>query len=56
VIELLEAFKKHRQHLALVIDEHGEIQGLVTMNMAGHVSGVSFRRVAFILAKSACES
>ena len=25
VIELLEAFKKHRQHLALVIDEHGEI-------------------------------
>ena len=32
VIELLEAFKKHRQHLALVIDEHGEIQGLVTMN------------------------
>ena len=32
MIELLEAFKKHRQHLALVIDEYGEIQGLVTMN------------------------
>jgi putative hemolysin len=32
VIELLGAFKKHRQHLALVIDEYGEVQGLVTMN------------------------
>jgi putative hemolysin len=32
MIELLEAFKKHRQHLALVVDEFGEIQGLVTMN------------------------
>jgi putative hemolysin len=32
MVELLEAFKKHRQHLALVIDEYGEIQGLVTMN------------------------
>lgn len=32
MIELLGAFKKHRQHLALVIDEHGEVQGLVTMN------------------------
>jgi putative hemolysin len=32
MIELLETFKKHRQHLALVIDEYGEIQGLVTMN------------------------
>lgn len=31
VMELLEAFKKHRQHLALVVDEFGEIQGLVTM-------------------------
>ena len=30
--ELLGAFKKHRQHLALVIDEFGELQGLVTMN------------------------
>jgi putative hemolysin len=32
MIELLEAFKKHRQHIALVIDEYGELQGLVTMN------------------------
>ena len=32
MIELLEIFKKHRQHLALVIDEYGELQGLVTMN------------------------
>jgi putative hemolysin len=32
LIELLEAFQRHRQHLALVIDEYGEIQGLVTMN------------------------
>jgi magnesium and cobalt exporter, CNNM family len=32
MIELLGAFKKHRQHLALVIDEYGEVQGLVTMN------------------------
>jgi putative hemolysin len=32
LIELLEAFKKHRQHLALVVDEFGEVQGLVTMN------------------------
>ncbi len=32
MIELLGAFKQHRQHLALVIDEYGEVQGLVTMN------------------------
>jgi putative hemolysin len=32
MIELLESFKKHRQHLALVIDEYGELQGLVTIN------------------------
>jgi putative hemolysin len=32
LIELLEAFKKHRQHIALVVDEFGEVQGLVTMN------------------------
>ncbi|HEU0201269.1 MAG TPA: hemolysin family protein [Burkholderiaceae bacterium] len=31
VTELLEAFKKHRSHLALVVDEYGEIQGLVTL-------------------------
>jgi len=29
--ELLEAFRRHRRHLALVVDEYGEIQGLVTM-------------------------
>jgi putative hemolysin len=34
VIELLEAFRQHRQHFALVIDEYGEIQGLVTINDA----------------------
>jgi putative hemolysin len=32
MIELLEAFKKHRQHLALVVDEYGEFQGVVTIN------------------------
>jgi putative hemolysin len=32
MIELLETFTKHRQHLALVLDEYGELQGLVTMN------------------------
>ncbi|MEC4746948.1 hemolysin family protein [Methylomicrobium sp. Wu6] len=32
MIELLGAFKKHRQHLGLVIDEYGELQGLVTLN------------------------
>jgi putative hemolysin len=30
--ELLETFSKHRQQLALVLDEYGELQGLVTMN------------------------
>lgn len=29
--ELLETFKRQRDHLALVVDEYGEIQGLVTM-------------------------
>jgi putative hemolysin len=32
VVGLLEAFKKHRQQFALVIDEYGELHGLVTMN------------------------
>ena len=32
LIGLLETFTKHRQHLALVLDEYGELQGLVTMN------------------------
>lgn len=31
-MELLETFKKNRVHVALVVDEYGEIQGLVTMN------------------------
>jgi len=28
---VLETFKMHRQHFALVVDEYGELQGLVTM-------------------------
>jgi magnesium and cobalt exporter, CNNM family len=45
MIELLGAFKKHRQHLALVIDEYGDVQGLVTMNdimeaLVGEVASV----------------
>jgi putative hemolysin len=45
MIELLGVFKQHRQHLALVIDEHGEVQGLVTMNdimeaLVGNVAAV----------------
>lgn len=32
VVKLLEAFKKHRQQFALVVDEYGELHGLVTMN------------------------
>ena len=31
VIRLLELFKQHKEHLALVVDEYGELQGLVTM-------------------------
>lgn len=31
-IRLLETFKRHRAHLALVVDEYGELQGLVTLN------------------------
>ena len=31
-MELLETFKNNRVHIALVVDEYGEIQGLVTMN------------------------
>jgi putative hemolysin len=30
--QLLETFKKSRPHLALVVDEYGAIQGLVTLN------------------------
>jgi len=32
VMKVLETFKKHRQHFALVVDEYGELQGLVTMS------------------------
>lgn len=32
VIEVIEAFKKHRQTIALVVSEHGDLQGLVTLN------------------------
>jgi putative hemolysin len=28
----IENFKKHRRHMALVIDEHGGVEGLVTVN------------------------
>jgi putative hemolysin len=31
VIRLLELFKQHKEHLALVVDEYGELEGLVTM-------------------------
>jgi putative hemolysin len=31
LIRLLELFKQHKAHLALVVDEYGEVQGLVTM-------------------------
>lgn len=31
LIRLLELLKQHKAHLALVLDEYGEIQGLVTM-------------------------
>jgi putative hemolysin len=34
VTELLRAFKQHRQHLALIINEFGELDGLVTLNDA----------------------
>lgn len=32
VMETVEAFKKHRQTMALVINEYGELQGIVTLN------------------------
>jgi putative hemolysin len=34
VTALLETFKKHRHHFALVVDEYGQLQGLVTINDA----------------------
>ena len=44
VMELLGQFKEHRQHLAMVVNEYGEMQGLVTLNdvtdaLVGDVSG-----------------
>ena len=32
LMQLLETFRRHRQHVALVVDEYGETQGLVTLN------------------------
>jgi putative hemolysin len=32
VMEVVEAFKKHRQTIALIVSEHGDLQGLVTLN------------------------
>ena len=32
VMEAVEQFKKHRQTMALVVDEYGDVQGLVTLN------------------------
>ena len=32
VMETVEAFKKHRQTMAIVVNEYGEVQGLVTLN------------------------
>ncbi|MBA2352955.1 MAG: HlyC/CorC family transporter [Burkholderiales bacterium] len=31
-MELLEMFKKTRTHIALIVDEYGDLQGLVTLN------------------------
>lgn len=31
-MQLMEQFKKTRNHIALVVDEYGELEGLVTMN------------------------
>jgi putative hemolysin len=54
MIELLEAFTKHRQHLALVLDEYGELQGLVTMNdvleaLVGEIATVDERAAPDII-------
>jgi putative hemolysin len=32
VMQVIESFKKHRQTVALVVDEHGNLQGMVTLN------------------------
>jgi putative hemolysin len=31
-MQVVESFRKHRQTMALVVDEHGNLQGLVTLN------------------------
>jgi putative hemolysin len=31
-MQVVESFRKHRQTVALVVDEHGNLQGLVTLN------------------------
>lgn len=32
VMQVVESFKKHRQTIAMVVDEHGNLQGMVTLN------------------------
>lgn len=32
VVQLMESFKKHRQTIAVIVNEHGDLQGLVTLN------------------------
>jgi putative hemolysin len=32
LMQVLETFRRRRQHMALVVDEYGEMQGLVTLN------------------------
>jgi putative hemolysin len=46
LIHLLELFKKNKMHLALIVDEYGDLQGLVTLNdiieaLVGDVEGNS---------------
>ncbi len=40
VPKLLEAFKTHKPHIALVVDEHGGTEGMVTLNdILGEIAG-----------------
>lgn len=46
LIHLLELFKENKMHLALIVDEYGDLQGLVTLNdiveaLVGDVEGNS---------------
>lgn len=46
IMQLLEIFKKNKLHLALIVDEYGDLQGLVTLNdvlgaLVGEVEGNS---------------